>query len=74
MHPWLVLEHNKYNKTVDIVTTLVDQGYKASDWIVDIASRLTKKSLPNDVGLYRIRLADLGMRDVGYTISLQKNL
>lgn len=61
MQPWLVLERNKYNDIDDIVSALVDQGYKVSDWIVDIASRLNKKSLPNDIWLYRVCLADLGL-------------
>ena len=59
MKKWRNLELNGNETSAGIVVDLIAEGFKVSDWVVDISRRLDSK-LKNNYELWSISLDDLG--------------
>ena len=59
MNKWKKLILNGDETADSIVTELLGKGYKLSDWIIDISSRLNSE-LRNEYDIWLVSLEDLG--------------
>jgi hypothetical protein len=59
MENWLDLKLNGNETASDIVVDLISEGFKVSDWVIDISTRLNSE-LKSHYELWSISLGDLG--------------
>ena len=61
--PWKIIEEFNYESVIECVEDLQIKGYKASEWITDIAKKLEVKQHIYPIELFRVKTSDLGFND-----------
>ena len=62
-NPWKVIEEFSYGSVIECGEDLEIKGYKASEWITDIAKNLEVKQHKYPIELFRVKTSDLGFND-----------
>ena len=61
--PWKIIDGFNYGSVMECVEDLQIKGYKASEWITDIAKKLEVKQDKYPIELFRVKASDLGFND-----------
>ena len=61
--PWKIIDGFNYGSVIECVEDLQIKGYKASEWIKDIAKNLEVKQHKYPIELFRVKASDLGFND-----------